>query len=145
MKVTITEPLPGEEDELILKCRELSPDIHRLINKIKSQSSFIMGILDGEAFSLNPADIFYVEAVDRAVFLYDENRVYESKKRLYELEEALVVHDFARISKSVIVNMRKVKSVVPSQSVRMEVVMKNGEKLICSRQYVNDFKELLGL
>ena len=145
MKVTITEPLPGEEEELIIKCRELHPDILKLLNKIKSQSSFIIGYIDGEAFSLNPADIIYVEAVDRAVFLYDDNHVYESKKRLYELEETLTAYDFVRISKSVIVNMRKIKSVMPSQSVRMEIVMKNGEKLNCSRQYINGFKELLGL
>ena len=145
MKVTITEPLPGEEEELIIKCRELNPDILKLLTKIKSQSSFIMGSLEGEVFSLNPADIIYIEAVDGAVFLYDENHVYETKKRLYELEEALAAYDFARISKSVIVNMRKIKSVMPSQAVRMEIVMKNSEKLICSRQYVHEFKELLGL
>ena len=145
MKITIAELLPGEEEEIVVKCRDLHPEILKLLNRIKSFGSFIMGYLDGEAFSLNPADIFYVEAVDRAVFLYDESHVYESKKRLYELEETLAAYDFVRISKSVIVNMRKIKSIVPSQAVRLTVVMRNGEKLICSRQYVNDFKKHLGM
>ena len=145
MKVTITKPSPGDDEEIIVKCHDLHPDIIKLLNKIKSQGNFIMGYLEGTAYSLNPSDIIFAEAVDRAVFLYTEDAVYETKKRLYELEELLAVHDYARISKSVIVNMRKIKSVIPSQSVRMIVVMRNGEKLTCSRQYVNEFKSLLGM
>ena len=145
MKITFMELLPGEEEELIVKCRDIHPDVLKLLNKIKSYNNFIIGYLNGEAFNINPADIIYVEAVDRDVFIYDENHVYESKKRLYEMEEILAAYDFARISKSVLVNMRKIKSIVPSQGVRLTLIMTSGEKLICSRNYINEFKELLGM
>ena len=89
-------------------------------------------------------DVFYIEAVDNKTFLYCKHEVYESKQKLYELEE-LAMSDFLRISKSVIVNLSKIKSLSPSLSGRLEAVLMNGEKVIISRQYVNELKKSLNI
>ena len=71
--------------------------------------------------------------------------IMEFDKAMYELEERFVGTDFLRVSKSVIMNLSKVKSLSPAFNGRFEATMKNGEKVIVSRQYVPVLKEKLGL
>ena len=145
MKVIFEDILPGEDEEIIIKCHDLHPDLINLLKKLKTQGVSLNGYVGSTVFRLNPADIYYIDTVDNKVFMYDESNVYESKQKLYELEEALSVHDFVRVSKSVLINLRKIKSLVPTYSGRMEIVLYNDEKIACSRQYINDLKSLLGI
>jgi len=146
MKIIIQEPKIGEEDEIIVKCRSISPEIVQLLNKLKSQDQdMLIAYIDNEIHRLHPADIYYVEAVDNKTFLYSETCVYESKLRLYELEEMLHSNDFLRIAKSLIINLNKLKSFTPVLSGRLEAVLANGERVTVSRQYVGILKERLGV
>ena len=145
MKIVFEELAPGEEEQIVVKCRELNPEMIKLLNKIKSWDSYIIGHIGTGAHRLSPNEISYVDTVDRKVFIYCDTNVYESKKKLYELEETLAMHDFARISKSTLVNLRKIKAIVPSYSGRMEAVLHSGEKLVCSRQYITELKSHLGV
>ena len=145
MKIILEDLSPGEEEQIIIKCHELRPEMLKLINKLKIWDSFLIGYAGNGVHRLSPADINYIEAVDRKVFIYDESTAYESRQKLYELEETLAIHDFIRVSKSVLVNLRKIKSIIPSFSGRMEAVLQNGEKVICSRQYISELKSLLGM
>ena len=79
------------------------------------------------------------------MFVYLERDVYECKLKLYELERRFAETDFFRATKSTIVNLSKVKSFGPAFNGRFELLMKNGEKLIVSRQYVPGLKTKLGL
>ena len=71
--------------------------------------------------------------------------MYEIKARLYELEDKLSNTTFVRISKSVIANLRKLKSIKRTKGSRLEADLSNGEKLIVSRQYVGTIKDKLGV
>ena len=53
--------------------------------------------------------------------------------------------DFVRCSKSMIVNMEKIEYLSPLFSGRLEAHLKNGEKIIISRQYVHHLKVRLGI
>jgi len=145
VKITIEQPQTGEEEQIIVKCHHISPEITRLLNAFKSQGNILIGYDGSEICRVSSADIFYIESVDNKVFLYCERGVYESKQKLYELEDMLSVGDFLRISKSVIANLSKIKSLVPAFSGRLEAVLINGEKIIISRQYVNELKKCLGI
>jgi len=144
MRIVIQEPKDGEEEEILVKCRNLSPEIVQLLNKLKTQGLLIAHI-DNEIHRLYPSDVFYVEAVNNKTFLYGEACVYESKLKLYELEELLNANDFLRVSKSLIVNLNKLKSFAPALSGRLEATMANGERVTISRQYVGVLKERLGV
>jgi len=61
------------------------------------------------------------------------------------LEDQLGKNEFIRVSKSCILNLNKIGSLAPSLGGRFEARLKNGEKVIISRQYVNSLKEVLGL
>ena len=71
--------------------------------------------------------------------------VYESKFKLYELEQFLDAKTFFRANKAVIVNLNKIQSLSPAFGGRFEALLKNGYKVIISRNYVPKLKELLEL
>lgn len=44
MKITILDTIPGEEDEIIIKCQNLSEDIQNLLQKLKQGNTKIADI-----------------------------------------------------------------------------------------------------
>lgn len=145
MKIIIQEPPKGEEESIILNVREMTANVVQAINILKSPGSITVYTDEGEAFMLPSADVFYAESVDLKTFVYSQKYVYRSKLKLYELEELLSAGEYLRISKQVIVNVKKIRSVAAAGSGRFQATMLNGEKLIISRQYVPLLKERLGL
>lgn len=144
MKIVIEEPQDGEEEQITIKCRQMTPELHHMLSLLKAQDDLVA--YEGNAIHcVGPATIYYIEVVDNKTFLYCRDKVYESKQKLYELEETLVNTDFLRISKSVILNLSKIKSLSPALSGRFEALLDNGEKIIISRQYVVDLKKRLGI
>lgn len=119
MKITIEDIQLGEEEQIIVKCHQMTPEILHFLSVIKSMDALI--VYDGGTIHrLMPAKIFYIEAVDNKTFVYTKEKVYESKQKLYELEDALENGDFLRVSKSVILNLSKVKFLAPALSGRLE-------------------------
>ena len=78
-------------------------------------------------------------------FIYLIDAVYESKQKLYELEELLSGTKLFRCSKSMILNIAKIRSVSPSVNGRFEARLTNHENVIISRQYVPNLKKRLGM
>ncbi|WRK53042.1 LytTR family DNA-binding domain-containing protein [Coprobacillaceae bacterium CR2/5/TPMF4] len=71
--------------------------------------------------------------------------MYETNSRLYELENKLDNRYFIRISKSIILNLRKLASVKAYLNGRYEATLINNERVIITRHYVNDFKKKFGM
>lgn len=145
MKITILEKQPDEEDEIIVKCDYLDENITKLLNQFKTGKSKLSFYRDSQIILMNPEEILYFESVDDKVFAYTKDDVYESRLKLYMLEEELPHNDFFRANKAVIVNLNKIQSLSPAFGGRFEAVLRNGYKVIISRNYVADLKKLLGL
>ena len=134
--VTIRQVGIEEREEIIICCHEISDEVMSLANSIKGQKSFLLASKDGEMFKLDTKEIFYIESVDNKTFIYCKNNIYETKQKLYELEEILKGTKFFRCSKSMI---------SPSVNSRFEAKLVNGETAIISRQYVPTLKKKLGM
>ncbi len=145
MKVTIVDIGPEEEEEIILKCRCLDDDMVKIINRLKQGGTKLTVYKDGGMFFVEPEEVFYFESVDQKVFAYCKSEVYQVKSKLYELLDELPGWMFLRVSKSVILSLNKIKSLTPAFGGRYEALLKNGEKVIISRQYVGALKERLGV
>lgn len=145
MKIIIEDRKADEEDEIIIKCKEIDDALLKLIYSLKMGSQKIMAFKSGSIVMLEPKEIYYFEAVDNKVFAYGEKEVYEMKAKLYEIEEDFEGTDFFRASKSSIVNLAKIKSLTPAFSGRFEALLYNEERVIISRQYVSQLKKKLGL
>jgi len=138
------EPPEGEEEQIIIRCRRMTPELLRALALLKAQDTLI-AYGGNEIHRLRPAGIYYIDVVDNKTFIYLKDKVYESKQKLYELEQALANGDFLRVSKSVILNLSKIKSLSPALSGRFEALLDNGERIIISRQYMSDLKKRLGI
>lgn len=145
MKITIQDISPGEEEEIIVRCRDLDEALLRLIHELKTRRGKFTITDNDKIRQVDAKDVYYFEAVDNKVFLCLEQEVFEIKHKLYEIEEEYANTDFFRASKSVIINLAKVKQFAPDFGGRFEAQMKNGEKLIISRQYVPGLKKRLGM
>lgn len=145
MKIVIEECPANEEDTIIVRCKELDEKTMMLLQQLKTGKKQLSAMKDGQIVMLEPKEVYYFEAVDSRVYIYTQQEVYECRQKLYELEEQYNSSDFLRISKSVIVNMSKIRKLNPGFSGRFEAQLKNGEKVIISRQYVPALKEKLGL
>lgn len=95
-----------------------------------------------EIVLLSYDDIYMFRVEDKRVKVYTENKEYFAKKPLYQIEENLDYY-FVRISKSTIVNLRKVERVAPALKGMMFISLKNGLKDNISRKYLPSFRELL--
>lgn len=145
MKITIQDISPDEEEEIIIRCRELDEAILRLVNELKAGRGKFTVTQNDKIRQISAGEIYYIEAVDNRVYLYLQKEVFETKKKLYEIEEEYANTDFFRASKSVIVNLSKVKHFAPEFSGRFEATMMNGEKVLISRAYVPQLKKRLGM
>ncbi|MDF2612423.1 MAG: transcriptional regulator, LytTR family [Clostridia bacterium] len=145
MKVTIENISDGNENEIIIKCKELDDSLLQLISFIESTSKKLIGIIDSQMHMINPKDVFYFESVDNKVFIYCEEKVFESRLKLYEIEAEYESWGFFRAAKSTILNIAKIESVSPVFYGRLEALLHNGEKVFISRQYVPVLKKKLGL
>jgi DNA-binding LytR/AlgR family response regulator len=145
MKIIIEDCNPGEEDQVIIRCKELNETLLKLISELKLGQKKFAGMKDGNIIMIEPSSVYYFEGVDNKVFMYCKQNVYETKLKLYEIEEEYSNTTFFRASKSVILNVSKIKSISPAFSGRFEALLFNGEKVVISRQYVPDLKKKLGL
>ena len=108
-------------------------------------NSSILAVKKGQDIVLlDFKDIYMIRVEDKQTKVYTENRNYLVRKPLYQIEENLD-SDFVRISKSVIVNFRKIERVAPSLRGMMFIELKNGLKDNISRKYLSDFKKALDL
>ena len=144
MKIIIQDPPPNEEDSVTISVKQITENINRAINLLKSPDSITV-YLDEQALMLPIANIFYAESVDLKTYVYATKTVYRSRLKLYELEELLSSSDFLRVSKQIIVNVKKIKSVAAAGAGSFSATLINGEKVIISRKYVPDLKARFGL
>lgn len=145
MKITILEKAADEEDEIIIKCGYLDESLTKLINQFKGNKGKMNFYKDSKIVLVEPTEILYFESVDDTVFAYTKDCVYETKSKLYQLEEELPSSTFFRANKAVIVNVDKINSLAPIFGGRFEAVLENGYKVVISRNYLSTLKEILGL
>lgn len=100
---------------------------------------------DEEVHLIPYKDILYIEGINNDTFIHTSSSEYQSKEKLYELEQSLFSKKFIRISKSYIVSIQKVVKIKPTFNGKLSLVLENGTKLDVSRHYIQSFKKYLGM
>ena len=144
MQVILEKVDSAEQENAVIKAVTETDDIKAAVEILEGGTRKIPLIKDSKTVLLEVNFIYYIESVDKKTFVYTKENCYESKLRLYELEETLGPY-FLRISKSMIVNLKKIKGVKSDLSGRMEATMLTGEKIVISRSYVKEIKRRLDL
>lgn len=143
MEVRISR-IPETENELVdIRCHKETDSVREIADFVRSRQGQLSGRLEGRQYGIAVSEIMYIESVDNRTFIYTASKVYESKQRIYELEDILKPKHFLRISKASIVNLMKISSVKPALGGRFSAVLSNGEEVIISRKYVSELKKTL--
>lgn len=143
MQTKITKIERDKPEILEIRCHEISDEVREIVAFVKSRQGQLTGTADDRMYEIAVSDIFYIESVDNKTFIYCKNREYETKQKLYELEEMLRDKHFLRVSKSVLLNLMKVSSIKPALNSRFTAVLFSGEQVIISRKYVPELKKAL--
>ncbi|EOH97645.1 hypothetical protein I588_01783 [Enterococcus pallens ATCC BAA-351] len=133
------------EEELFLKIKTLDEDILKLINTLQLKNECLWVSKEGDMRKIRLSDVYYFEAVEKKVFLYTKDEVFEIKEKLYQLEEKYEDTQYIRVSKSVILNIEKIELICPTFNGRLIVRLKNNEQVSISRKYVRNLKKQLGM
>ncbi len=145
MKITINIDESCSDTEIVINCPRLTAETESIIAALHMLDSQLTVIKDGESYILDIADIAYIDTVDRHTFVYTEKECYESKLKLYEIEDRLCGSGFQRISKSCIVRLRYIRSIKSELDRKLRLTLENGEQIIVSRQYADELKQRIGL
>lgn len=146
MKVNLFVSRDIEEPYADIHTNELTDNVTKAISILESEESsdMIAAKKGSDIALLQFSDIYMFRVEDKQVNAYTQNNVYIIKKPLYQVEESLN-GDFVRISKTTIVNLKKIQRVAPSLRGMMFIELKNGLKDNISRKYLPDFKRALDL
>lgn len=148
MKVSINIISSELEEEVIFNVHNVQEKVTEAIELLTSSNEVIKHLLgrkEEKYYKVNVDEIFYIESIDRKVFIYTKTQTYEISEKLYVLEEQLASIDFIRISKSLLLNINKIHSFYPKLSGNLEALLTNNEKVIISRRYVANLKNKLGM
>ena len=103
--------------------------------------SFI-GRMDEKSVNISLSDIYYIENVDRKLFIYTESEVYRLDGSMADVESRIYDSSLVRISRTCIMNTDYLRQIQQIRNSHLEAVMDNGEKLIVSRKYLQDIKKI---
>lgn len=143
MKLTIQQDASIPETELILRCPVLDTRLESLVAHIRQYSLVLVGYQEQREFHLPLESIYYVDSTDGKTFLYQKAQVYQCRETLAALEGKLCQTTFVRISKNCIVNTAFLQHVEPHFNHRLKAVLKNGEQLIITRNYIDALRRKL--
>lgn len=138
---------PDCEPCAVLHIPKLTPSLQAVVDLLERENhqSVFTAQAEGKIFVIEPEKIEVIRTEGRELVLYDrQGRRYTVNKPLYELQEQLG-RDFARISKSALINFRRIHHVEASFNGTMDVVMQNGIEEVITRSFRREFKERLGL
>ncbi|EHI98966.1 response regulator receiver protein [Clostridium sp. DL-VIII] len=148
MKVNINIISSELEEEVNFNIHNVNEKINEAIELLTSSKKIIKYLLvkkEDKHYKVNIDEVFYIESIDRKIFIYTKAETYEISEKLYILEEQLSSNNFLRISKSMLLNINKIYSFYPKLSGNLEALLTNKEKVIISRRYVSNLKSKLGM
>ena len=144
MRVIFEKAVSDDEEQAIIKAVKKTDEIETAIGLLESAGGRIAVSMEGQTYLLEHNKIYYIESIDKKTFIYTKENCYETKLRLYELEDMLNTN-FLRCAKAMIVNIRKIRSVKSDMNGRMNAKLLNDETVVIARSYVKELKNRLGI
>lgn len=143
MQTRITKIGEDQPEYIEIHCYRISEEVREIIAFVKSRQGQLTGTADERQYEIAVADVFFIESVDNKTFIYTKNKVYETRHKLYELEEILKEKRFLRVSKSTLLNLMKVSAIKPALNSRFTAELFSGEQVVITRKYVPELKKAL--
>lgn len=137
IKIEIGDEL--SEDEVVIRCKVLSEDImciqKRIVDAVNSRMKLEVS-KGGKEYYITIDEILFFETDACGVLVHTANHIYETKYRLYELEN-LLPGNFLRVAKSAILNTGRIRAINKNITGASEVEFSgSNKKVFVSRNYL---------
>lgn len=146
MKVRIEIDASVNEEEVIIRCRNMNEAVLRIQAAVMEQNEtgHSMLLKQGQKdYYLPVEEILFFETERKAVYAHTRENILETEYKLYELEE-LLPGFFMRISKSAIVNLNHIYSIARNLTSSSVVEFAHSHKQVyVSRNYYKALVERL--
>ncbi|EPY2272046.1 LytTR family DNA-binding domain-containing protein [Clostridium sporogenes] len=143
MKISIEVDNEIKENEVIIRCSEISEDIKKIQTMLNDMLLYGKQIIfyRGDAeYYLSLEEILFFETEGNGIGAHTIDNIYNVKYKLYELEEFLPGY-FMRVSKSTILNTNHIYSITRRMSSSSKVEFQNTHKQVyVSRYYYKPLK-----
>ena len=124
--------------EMIPTKPEHAATVQRLLEEILREDKYLQRILVAlgtKRFFVKTGEIVFISAEEKYVRLHTEKENFLLRETMNALAQRLDPSKFARIHRSHIVNLDFIRELQPWSHGDSVVVLKNGERLACSRRY----------
>lgn len=134
--------MEGQPLTVIIEYPEYNDSVAGLVRRIGSMDVAFSVSVDGRQTRIDLADVYYIENVDRKMFVYTGSDVYRLDATMAQTEEMSADTDLVRISRTCIINTGHLREIRQVKNSHLEAVLDNGEMLIVSRKYLPDIKKV---
>ena len=146
MKIRIEIADSIEEDEVMIRCKELNGAVEEIQKAIAEKTSKMPKMVfykEKDEYYFPLTDILFFETGHDAVYAHTAADVFKTEFKLYELQ-SMLPQRFVRVSKSAIVNIVHIlsvsKNLASSSLIRFQ---KSHKQIYVSRLYYKDLKQKL--
>ncbi|WP_299515491.1 LytTR family DNA-binding domain-containing protein [uncultured Rummeliibacillus sp.] len=145
MKIQLNFDEQYQEIEVHIHANKLDDEVQKIINQLKTPSqNMIDGYINQEICMLKASEIYTIYVEKGKVFLQTDEEEYQSKKKLYEIEE-IFQKQFSRVNKSTLVNIDHIRSFQMDLVGTTLLILDNGTSVHVSRKYFKELKKKLGI
>lgn len=144
MKIRIEVDEEREEEEVVIRCRQISEEALQLEKSLRRAEKEFQNILlyrNKTEYVVPVREIYFFETESDMVYAHTKKESFLTEMKLYELEDFLP-ESFLRISKSTIVNVRYIYSITRNVTASSEVkLMDTHKQVYVSRNYYKRLRE----
>lgn len=146
MKVRVELTDGTAEDEVVIRCGRVDDTVRKLCSYISEQAGTeteLIFLKENREYYFPLENVLFFETEGECVYAHTAADAYLTNRRLYELEQ-LLPRCFVRVSKSAIVNVRRIYSVTRDLTASSLIQFSESHKQVyASRHYYGELRHRL--
>ena len=127
---------------VIIEYPEWNRSVENLVMKIGRMDESFIGKSEDGSVAVSILDIYYIENVERKLFIYTQKDVFRYDGSISDVEKKAYDFGLVRISRTCIMNTEHLKEIRQLRNSHLEAVLDNDERLIVSRKYLPEIKKI---
>ena len=135
----------NRDEEVIIYAHEKNQIVLDIENIVKSSSVELKGFIGDEIVIINPINVACFISEDNKVYALIDDKKYQIRYRLYQLEEMEFNKNFIKINQSCYANIKRIKKFESTFTGALKVIFSNGYVDYISRRELKNVKERMGL
>ena len=101
----------GQPLTVAIEYPQWSESVEGLVRKISRMDMTLTGKSEDKSVSVSVSDIYYIENVERKLFLYTHDEVYRFEGTASDIENSVYDAGFVRISRTCIMNTEHLRQI----------------------------------